>query len=295
MAGPLPPPMPVTHYENFPVASVLLPHYLRQPIAAIYWFARSADDLADEGDHPATWRLAALDGYGRELDAIAAGVPGASVDLQWQRLRNVIAEHRLPLGLFRDLLNAFAQDVVQTRYSDFAELERYCRRSANPVGRLLLHLFGQTSERDLRDSDAICTSLQLLNFCQDAAIDWQKDRIYFPQDEMRACGVTEAHFAHGMADIHWQRLFMLQLDRALASLRTGSGLAQRLPGRSGLELRAIVAGGERIGARLRASGGDVFRRRPLLTRGDWVLIMLRALRVWPAARATVRGAPAASR
>lgn len=285
--------MPVTHYENFPVASVLLPRHLRRPIEAIYWFARSADDLADEGDHSPAWRLAAIDAYRRELDAIAASRPVA--DAHWERLREVIVVHRLPLALFRDLLDAFAQDVVQPRYADFAHLADYCRRSANPVGRLLLHLFGHTGESDLRDSDNICTSLQLLNFCQDAALDWHKDRIYFPQDEMRACGVTEEHFAHGQVDAPWRRLFTLQLERALASLRAGSGLAYRLPGRSGLELRAIVAAGERIGARLRASGGDVFRRRPLFTRADWALILLRAFRVLPAARAAAAVAPAASR
>lgn len=283
--------MPVAHYENFPVASVLLPRRLRQPIAAIYWFARSADDLADEGDHPAGWRLAALEDYRQALRRIEAGAAGT--DPRWQRLAEVIAAHRLPLSLFHDLLDAFAQDVVQTRYADYTQIADYCRRSANPVGRLLLHLFGQTSERDLRDSDAICTGLQLLNFCQDAEIDWRKDRIYFPQDEMRACDVTEAHFAHGVNDAQWRRLFMLQLERALASLRAGSDLSRRLRGRSGLELRAIVAAGERIGARLRATDGDVFRRRPLLTRSDWLVILLRAFRVLPAA-GTAAGAAAAA-
>lgn len=285
--------MSVTHYENFPVASVLLPRSLRRPIEAIYWFARSADDLADEGDHPSEWRLAALEAYRRELDAIEGG--GSVVDPHWQQLRDVIVAHRLPIALFRDLLDAFAQDVVQPRYADFAELAEYCRRSANPIGRLLLHLFGTTTERDLRDSDAICTSLQLLNFCQDAGIDWQKNRIYFPQDDLRAFGVSEKHFEHGLADVRWQRLFAFQLARALALLRAGSGLAQRLPGRSGLELRAIVAAGERIGGRLDASEGDVFRRRPVLSRTDWMLILLRAFRVLPASRAAAAAHPATTR
>ena len=285
--------MPVTHYENFPVASVLLPRNLRRPVEAIYWFARSADDLADEGDHPPDWRLAALDVYRNQLDAIDAAGPVS--DPHWQRLRDVIVAHRLPIPLFRDLLDAFAQDVVQARYADFAALADYCRRSANPVGRLLLHLFGMTAERNLRDSDAICTSLQLLNFCQDAAIDWQKNRIYFPLDELRAFGVTEEHFARGLVDARWQQLFAFQLERALVSLRAGSGLAQHLPGRSGLELRAIVAAGERIGARLGKCEGDVFRYRPVLSRVDWVLILLRAFRVLPAPRAAAAAHPATSR
>jgi phytoene synthase len=275
--------MRIAHYENFPVASVLLPRRLRRPVEAIYWFARSADDLADEGEYSAAWRLAALDGYRRQLDAIEAGAAGA--DPAWQRLGAVIAQYQLPLPLFRDLLDAFAQDVVQSRYADFAGVENYCRRSANPVGRLLLHLFGRATEPNLRDSDAICTSLQLLNFCQDVGPDWQKNRIYFPLDEMKALAVTEAHFAQGIVDAPWRRLFMLQLDRALASLHAGRGLPGRLPGRIGLEVRAIVAAGEQIGMRLQATGGDVFRHRPVLSRRDWPVILLRALQLLPTAQA----------
>lgn len=285
--------MPVAHYENFPVASLLLPRQLRRPVEAIYWFARSADDLADEGDHPAAWRLAALDAYRRQLDAIEAGLPAA--DPAWQRLAAAIALHQLPVRLLRDLLDAFAQDVVQTRYASFAELEQYCRRSANPVGRLLLQLFGHATEPNLRDSDAICTSLQLLNFCQDVALDWRKDRIYFPRDELLAAGVTEAQIAQGIVDDRWRGLFGQQLDRALQMLRAGSGLPGRLPGRMGLELRAIVAGGERIGVRLAATGGDVFRRRPVLSRFDWLLVMLRAFQVLPAPRGARAALPAAAR
>jgi phytoene synthase len=274
--------MTVAHYENFPVASALLPRRLRRPVEAIYWFARSADDLADEGEHPASWRLAALNGYREGLAAIEAGLPGA--DPAWQGLAAAIARYELPLDLFRDLLDAFAQDVVQSRYADFAAIENYCRRSANPVGRLLLHVFGQAVEPNLRDSDAICTGLQLLNFCQDVELDWKKDRIYIPQDEMRALEVSEAHVARGIVDAPWRRLFTLQLDRALAALHAGSDLPGRLPGRIGLELRAIVAAGERIGTRLHATGGDVFRRRPTLSRFDWLVVLLRALQLLPAPR-----------
>jgi phytoene synthase len=274
--------MPVAHYENFPVASVLLPRRLRQPVETIYWFARSADDLADEGEHPASWRLAALDEYRRHLDAIEAGLPDD--DPAWQRLGAAIVHYKLPIGLFRDLLDAFAQDVVQSRYADFAAIESYCRRSANPVGRLLLYLFDQASEPNLRDSDAICTSLQLLNFCQDVEVDRRKNRIYIPLDEMKALDVTEAHIAQGIVDAPWRNLFTLQLDRALAWLDAGRGLPGRLPGRIGLELRTIVAAGERIGLRLRATGGDVFRYRPVLSRFDWLVIVLHAFQLLPASR-----------
>ena len=285
--------MPVAHYENFPVASVLLPRHLRLPVAAIYWFARSADDLADEGQHPASWRLDSLDRYRQQLARIEAGQPGADPD--WKRLAAAIAKYRLPMSLFRDLLDAFAQDVVQSRYSDFDHVENYCRRSANPVGRLLLHIFGQAVEPNLRESDAICTSLQLLNFCQDVGSDWKKDRVYFPLDEMQALGVTESHIARGIVDVPWRRLFTLQLDRALTFLYAGSALPGRLPGRSGLELRAIVAAAERIGTSLRATEGDVFTRRPVLTRLDWVVILLRAFRLLPAPHPAHVAIPATTR
>lgn len=269
--------MPVHHYENFPVASILLPRHLRRPVESIYWFARSADDIADEGDHPADWRLRGLDDYRLQLDRIAAGVvPDGG---PWQELALAIATYRLPVQLFRDLLDAFAQDVVQSRYRSFDELQSYCRRSANPVGRLMLHLFGAVDGKNVRDSDAICTSLQLLNFCQDVAIDWKKDRVYFPLDEMAAHGVSERHIAEGIVDPAWQRLFEQQLGRALALLRQGSGLPGRLVGRPAIELRAIVAAGERIGRRLVATGGDIYRKRPVLVRLDWLVIALQAFRL----------------
>lgn len=282
--------MPVAHYENFPVASILLPRTLRRPVEAIYRFARSADDLADEGEHPAAWRLAALDGYRRQLDAIEAGE--AILDPEWRRLAATVAEYRLPISLLRDLLDAFSQDVVKSRYRDFAELEHYCRRSANPVGRLMLHLFGRAVEPNLREADAICTGLQLLNFCQDVAIDWRKDRVYIPLDEMESAGVTEAQIAQGIVDPRWQRLHAVQLERALALLRAGRALPGRLPGRMGLELRAIVAAGERIGMRLAGTGGDVFRRRPVLSRFDWLVVLLRTFQLLPAPRAAHPAFPA---
>jgi squalene synthase HpnC len=268
--------MPVSHYENFPVASVLLSRRLRQPIEAIYWFARSADDIADEGEHLPDWRLTALDGFRTRLDEIEAGV-GQS-DTAWAALARTIVEWNLPLQPFRDLLDAFAQDVVVKRYPSFADLSDYCRRSANPVGRLLLHLFDCPTREAVEQSDAICTSLQLLNFCQDIAADWRKGRLYIPQDEMSAARVTEVQIAGGIADSNWRRLFELQLDRALALLRSGASLPERLHGRPRFELRAIIAGGERIGSRLRATRGNVFAGRPTLHAGDRIAIAFAALR-----------------
>jgi phytoene synthase len=265
----------VGHYENFPVASVLLPSRLRRPIAVIYHFARSADDFADEGDLPDAARLASLDGYRRELDAIErGGTPSASL---FRDLAHIAREHALPLQLFRDLLDAFSQDVVKKRYADFAELLDYCRRSANPVGRLLLHLFGRTDAQSLAQSDSICSALQLANFWQDVELDWSKNRVYLPQDEMRRFGVSESQIAERRCDESWRALLGFQAVRARAMLEAGAPLGRALPGRIGLEIRTTVQGGLRILAKLEAAGCDMFRRRPALKWFDWPLLLWRAL------------------
>ncbi len=267
--------MSVGHYENFPVASVLLPAPLRHPVSVIYRFARSADDFADEGNLPARERLAQLDDYRQELRRIEAGT--APRQPLFAELGKIAHSFRLPLPLFHDLLDAFAQDVVKKRYADFAELMDYCRRSANPVGRLLLHLFGAASEENLRFSDAICSSLQLINFWQDVEIDWRKDRIYLPQNEMRQYGVTEAQIASGDASAGWQALMRFQVDRARALMTSGAPLGRVLPGRIGLEIRTIVQGGLRILEKIDKARGDVYHHRPVLQAHDWPLLLLRAL------------------
>lgn len=266
--------MAVDHYENFPVASVLLPAPLREPVAAIYAFARSADDFADEGDLPAAERLARLDAYRTELDAIENGTP--TQHPTFRRLRPVVEEFGLPLGLFRDLLDAFAQDVVKSRYASHAELMDYCRRSANPVGRLLLRLFRADSADNLICSDAICSALQLINHWQDVAVDWRKGRIYLPAEDLARFGVGEQQIAEGRCDESWRALLGFQVDRARALMLAGSPLGRALPGRIGLELRTIVAGGLRILEKIEAVGFDVFRRRPVLTAADWPRLLWRA-------------------
>lgn len=280
--------MPVEHYENFPVASFLLPARLREPVEAIYAFARGADDLADEGDAAPAVRLAQLDGYRRALDALEHGRPLAEAVADaadatalvpmFERLGRNIRAFGLPLQLFRDLLDAFSQDVVKTRYADFAELRDYCRRSADPVGRLLLHLYGAASADNLALSDRICTSLQLINFWQDVAIDWQKRRVYLPQDDLARFGVGEADIADGRCDARWRALLGFEVARARAMMLDGAPLARRLPGRIGWELRLIVEGGLRILERIEAAGHDVFRRRPVLGKTDWARLAWRAAR-----------------
>ena len=271
--------MPVDHYENFPVASLLLPSHLREPVEAIYAFARSADDVADEGDAAPVARLARLHDYRLALEACARGaaVNDASLVPMFERLGRVIRAHKLPVQHLRDLLDAFAQDVGKTRYRDFAQLKDYCRRSADPVGRLLLCLYTAETPENLRRSDAICTSLQLINFCQDVAIDWQKQRIYLPQDDMARFGVSADDIAAGRCDERWQALMSFQLERARAMMVDGAPLALALPGRIGWELRLIVLGGLRIIESIEAVGYDVFCHRPVLGKHDWLRLGWRAL------------------
>ncbi len=271
--------MPIDHYENFPVASLLLPARLREPVEAIYAFARSADDIADEGDAAPAERLARLADYQAALDALERGEPARDPTLapMFERLGRAIRQHALPVQPLRDLLDAFAQDVTQKRYADFAELQNYCRRSANPVGCLLLHLYNRASDDNLHLSDCICTALQLINFWQDVAVDWQKQRIYLPADDMAHFNVGEHDIAAQNNDACWKALLGFQIDRARTLMRTGAPLTRRLPGRVGFELRLVVQGGLRILERIEAADYDVFHRRPTLGKRDWLLMGWRAV------------------
>jgi squalene synthase HpnC len=267
--------MTVGHYENFPVASVLLPHRLRRPVALIYRFARTADDFADEGDVADAERLANLDAFRTELRRIEAGSPPG---IAWfAALGEEIRRHRLPVGLFFDLLSAFSQDVTKARYADFGEVLDYCRRSANPVGRLLLVLYGAATDRNNTYSDAVCSSLQLINFLQDVAIDFRKGRVYLPQDELARFDITENQIAAGDTGGRWSEFMAFQIARARNRLYAGLPLGRVLSGRIGLEMRMIIAGGDRILTRIARARGDVYRRRPMLRRRDWILMTARAL------------------
>ena len=267
--------MPVDHYENFPVASWLLPARLRPPVEAIYAFARSADDIADEGQLSDAARLHGLGRYVRALDAIEAG--RTPTEEPFVRLASAVREYRLPIQLLRDLIDAFSQDVTKKRYANFEELQDYARRSANPIGRLLLHLFERTDATSLAQSDAICSSLQYINFWQDIAVDWQKGRVYLPQDDLARFGVSEFQIADGIVDDHWRELIAFESKRSREMLRLGAPLGRALPGRVGLEIRATVQGGMAILDRIDAVAGDVFRHRPVLRKRDWAKLLLRAL------------------
>ena len=267
--------MSAAHYENFPVASFLLPHATREAVVAIYRFAREADDIADEGDATPADRVAELDRFERALDAIAAGQ--RPTEAPFASLADAIARHSLPVPLFRDLLSAFRQDVTTHRYPTFAALLDYCRRSANPIGRLLLHLYRRNAPANVACSDAICSALQLVNFWQDIGGDWDKGRIYLPQEDLARFGVAEAQIAEGRCDERWRALLAFETARARALLDSGRPLVRALPWRAGLELSGVLAGGARILDRIDACRGDVFRHRPQLRRIDWTYVAWRAL------------------
>lgn len=266
--------MPIDHYENFPVASILLPKHLRQPVEAIYHFARAADDISDEGDLPDNERLRQLDEFRAELACIARKeTPHSPL---FRNLAVEIAAHALPLQPFHDLLDAFSQDVVKKRYASFDEVLDYCRRSANPVGCLLLHLYREATPVNLAYSDAICTSLQLINFWQDVAKDYAIGRVYLPQDDLVQYGVSEAQIAQGQADDNWRRLMQFEVARAREMMLYGKPLGSILTGRIGLEMRLIIAGGLRILDKLQAADYDMFNRRPVLRPFDWVIMLAKS-------------------
>ncbi|MCK9201849.1 MAG: squalene synthase HpnC [Gallionella sp.] len=264
----------VEHYENFPVASVLMPKRLRKPVAAIYHFARAADDIADEGDLTNDERLLRLAEFRVELKRIETNdVPLTPL---FRNLAAEIEKHSLPMRPLYDLLDAFSQDVEKKRYANFDELQDYCRRSANPVGNLLLHLYGEATPVNLAYSDAICTSLQLINFWQDVAKDWAISRVYLPQDDLAKYNVSEAQIAAGQPDDNWRALMKFEADRAREMMLYGKPLGAILSGRIGLEMRMIIQGGLRILDKLEAADYDMFNKRPVLQPYDWVIMLAKS-------------------
>ena len=267
------------HYENFPVASFALPKDLRYPIALIYHFARCADDFADEDNHTQAERLALLQGYVDELNIIKAN--GSSQDAFFIEFAQMLRDRKLPLEPFYDLLDAFKQDVMKARYVNFDEVLDYCKRSANPIGALLLHLFNKASPKNLVYSDNICSALQLINFYQDVAIDFDDTdhprRIYCCQDEMQQFGITETQMAAQQSNVNWERFMRFNVERAETMLQNGKPLGRILPGRMGLEMRLIIAGGETIIRKLKVINGDVFHKRPTIKAWDWPEILIKAI------------------
>jgi len=268
----------VSHYENFPVASLLCPPRLRPPIAAIYWFARTADDIADEGEATPQARLDELAAYRADLMATAAGLPPSS---RWapvfEQLKPQLARFELPVNLLADLLSAFEQDAVKQRYADEAELLDYCKRSANPVGRLLLHLYGLHDDASLRMSDDICTALQLINFWQDLGVDIPRGRIYLPADAWARHGVDEAQLLALQPNANTLGLIAEHVHAARAMMIRGTPLCKKIPGRGGWELRLVVQGGLRVLDKIEMQGFNTLQRRPKLNPWDLVVMGWRAL------------------
>jgi squalene synthase HpnC len=271
----------VDHYENFPVASVLCPPALRPAIVAIYHFARTADDIADEGDAPAAQRLTELQAYREDLARLYAGQP---VGPRWPQVYGPLAQarerHLLPQAPLADLLDAFMQDVQPPPYPDRDRVLDYCRRSANPVGRLLLHLHGLEDDADLRRSDAICTALQLINFWQDLSVDLPRGRCYVPAIDAAAHGLPPMPSAG--ADTPATRALVRDLcGWARELMLSGAPLVFRMPGRSGWELRLVVQGGLRILEKIEAMEHAAFTRRPTLGALDIPRLLWRALWMRP--------------
>ena len=273
--------MSVDHYENFPVASVLCPPALRPAVAAIYAFARTADDLADEGDASAERRLADLAAYRAELHAAAGGALSASP--RWPQVFGPLSvqlrAHALPIHLLTDLLSAFEQDVVQHDYADRAMLLDYCRRSANPIGRLLLHLYGVGSTQALQQSDAICSALQLANFWQDLGVDAGRGRLSLPAADRARHGVTAADLLARRDGPNVHALVAEMVGWARTLMLAGAPLVHALPGRAGLELRLVVQGGVRVLEKIEALGCATLQSRPTLRWFDVPTMAWRALRM----------------
>ncbi|MEO7105310.1 MAG: squalene synthase HpnC [Rhodoferax sp.] len=294
MQSPQDSPAPITHYENFPVASFLCPAHLRAPIAAIYHFARTADDIADEGDANPQQRLDELEAYRADLNAsCAAENPGdpanattTTTSTRWPQvfgpLQVALRTHHLPPQLLNDLLDAFVQDTRKSAaaegYATHAELLDYCRRSANPVGRLLLHLYGVTDALALERSDAICSALQLINFWQDLSVDIPRGRYYLPTDECQRFGVPQADILAQRQTPSATQLIAACVATARASMTFGSSLVHQIPGRAGWELRLVVQGGLRILDRIEALNYATLTQRPTLRWWDFPVMLWRA--VW---------------
>ena len=272
------------HYENFPVASILLPRRMRPHVAAVYAFARLADDMADEGSRPAAERLADLAAWRRRLNAVAAGHddPGGPHPDVFAALGETIARCALPVSLLDDLISAFEQDVTLKSYATWHDVLDYCRRSANPVGRLVLRIAGYSDEMADRASDAVCTALQLTNFWQDLARDRQKGRLYVPADIYQSFGADPADLDKGLMTPLWTGVLEEAGRRTRELFERGRAVCDLVHGRLRYELRATWLGGTRILDKLEAAHYDVFRNRPALRGGDAVAIAWRiiAWRSW---------------
>lgn len=252
-----------THYENFPVVSLLIPAKFRNDIAIIYWFARTADDYADEGNCSSLLKLEKLQAFEDRLKTL---LNDGSLTAFEAALRNTIVARKLNSEYFFNLLKAFKQDVTKTRYFELSEVLDYCSNSANPVGRILLELFDIRNDKAIYYSDKICTALQITNFIQDTKVDFAKGRIYYPLDEMEKFGVDEKMFEMTEISDNLKKLIEFSVTRTQSLFDEGKGLLEFLSGRFKYEITWTIRGGEEILSKIRGADFDIFSRRPVLTK-----------------------------
>ncbi len=262
------------HYENFPVASFLIPKNYRNDVAIIYWFARTADDLADEGYVTTEKRLEELNNFENEF---RKSLKGNSEKFYFNQLSKTINDKKLSDGFFFDLLSAFKQDVVKKEYENYDEVLDYCKRSANPVGRILLEVFNVKEEDAFVNSDKICTALQLTNFYQDTVIDIEKGRNYYPQNEMQMFNVTKNMFELKENNPNIKALVKHNVERAQSIFDEGKNLLKYLNGRFKIEIKWTIAGGEKVLDKIRKNGYDVYTRRPKLDKMDFLSLFIKSI------------------
>ncbi len=263
-----------SHYENFPVVSFLIPKNLRKHVAIIYWFARIADDYADEGNFSEGERLDKLNNFEYRTKQLLIGKAESDYEIA---LANTIIEKNLTAENFYNLITAFRQDAIKNRYENFDEVIDYCKHSANPVGRLILELFDVSSEEAIIYSDKICTALQLTNFLQDVSTDYKKGRIYLPQDEMEMLQITEKLFEHKENNHKLKQLVKHSVDRVQNLFDDGKKLFPLLSGRLKVEIIWTVAGGEEILDQIRKNDNNVLNNRPELSKTRMVSLFFKSL------------------
>jgi len=263
-----------SHYENFPVVSFLIPKKFRNDIAVIYWFARTADDYADEGNYSSSIRHEKLQAFEDRFKSLLKDNAATELELA---LWNTIITRKLNSAYFFNLLKAFKQDVIKTRYADFTEVLDYCSNSANPVGRILLELFDVRNQEEFYFSDKICTALQLTNFIQDTSIDFRKERIYYPLNEMEKFGVDEKMFEMNEISHNLKKLIEFSVNRVQSLYDEGKSLLGFLSGRFKYEIAWTIRGGEEILSKIRGSDFDIFTKRPVLTKTDYLKLFIKSL------------------
>jgi len=262
-----------SHYENFPVVSLLIPKKFRNDIAIIYWFARTADDYADEGNYTSSIRLENLQAFGDRFKSLLKDNSTTQFEAA---LRNTIVTRRINSEYFFNLLKAFKQDVIKTRYADFNEVMDYCSNSANPVGRILLELFDIRDDKAFYYSDRICTALQITNFIQDTTVDFGKGRIYYPFDEMEKFGVNEKMFEMNEISFNLKKLIEFSVKRTQSMFDDGKPLLEFLSGRFKYEIAWTIKGGEEILNNIRGADFDIFTKRPVLTKTDYLKLFIKS-------------------